>query len=473
MRDLADLMNDALAERAGSLADLPTAQVGDRVRRGVRFRRARRHTLEAGGATAACAVLGATTWFGLHRSDPAPAVTPTASATPSRTTSSATPTPTQAAVTDDILGLPPTFAMPAGLLEQTTPGWVLSIYRSDVDGTESRPVVHTVVLSSPTGELYRVVDLPADDQVRLLAWKAGTTTAVVSVEAPGSDDSARAILDLTTGTITHDDRVVGATWFVGTTATGAELWLDMPDSTLTTTGTLLTIEGKGAAEPAGEVVDDLAVDPTGRWAVTLPDADTMTGPSFALLDLVDGGRSIRDVGVDGVECYVVGWLDDQALLMWCWDGSAGDSWSADSRPSLWRWDITADQPAVHLRDVASGEPYAGPWSGGWVRDGVVAFGGGTVGTFDCWTGAYTWGDGTFTQVEGPGPRQENIFWTRTSGGDVYVESTTGCSGEMTSSAVTVHRADASSALLLPVPPATTEVPTWATGVSSWVVGTGQ
>jgi len=476
MRELADLMNDALAERSQSLTDLPTAQVGERLHRKVRFRRARRHTFEAGGVTAAVAVLGAATWLTVDRGDPAPAVSPTVSATPTPTstpTPSTTPTPTSVAVAvaDDILGLPPTYALPAGLLQRTTPGWVLSTYRSESYPSLGPVATHTVVLSSPAGELYRVVDLPTDSQVRLLAWEAGTTSALVSVEAPGSDDAARAVLDLTTGTISPDDRLLGATWYVGRTVSGAELWLDMPESE--TTGTLLRIEGDGAPEPVGEIVEDLAVDPAGRLAVTLPDAGMTTGTSFALLDLVDGNRSVRDVGVEGRRCHVVGWLDDQAVLLWCWDGSAADAWTADARPGLWRWDITADQPAVHVRDVVAGEPYVGPWSGEWVRDGVVAFGAGTVDVFGCWSGAYTWGDGTFTLVEGPGPRDDNVFWPRTSRGDVYVEAFPGCSGESEPGAVTVHRADGTSALLLPVPPATGEVPLWATGLSSWVVGTGR
>ena len=136
MRDLADLMNDALTERAGSLADLPTAQVGDRLHRRVRFRRARRHTLEAGGATAACAVLGATAWFGVNgfRQEPVPAVSPTVS-TPAPSPSASpsqppSPSATPVAVTDEHPG-PPADLPDAGRAAGTDDaGWVLGIYRS-------------------------------------------------------------------------------------------------------------------------------------------------------------------------------------------------------------------------------------------------------------------------------------------------------------------------------------------------------
>ena len=90
-------------------------------------------------------------------------------------------------VLDEIPGLPPTQAMPPGLLERTTQGWVLTIYRStpsnpssDDDIYETDPVVHTVVLVSPTGDRYRVADLPLDTRVHLLSWDAGGTTALVS-----------------------------------------------------------------------------------------------------------------------------------------------------------------------------------------------------------------------------------------------------------------------------------------------------
>ena len=143
---------------------------------------------------AACAVLGATTWFGVNtfRQEPAPAVSPTASPSPSPTpTPSSTPTPTPSPrrpVADEILGLPPTYALPAGGFEQTTPGWVLGIYGSlstdflEIEGgVDAVPngVVNTVVLASPTGDLYRVLDLPDDMGVSLLRWEAGSTTAVV------------------------------------------------------------------------------------------------------------------------------------------------------------------------------------------------------------------------------------------------------------------------------------------------------
>ncbi|WP_456786112.1 hypothetical protein [Cellulomonas sp. P5_C5] len=475
MRELDDLMNEAADVAELSLGGrAPSASVRAATVRRVRRRHAVRHTVQSAGVLVIGAVVAGASWFGLqHDDEPRPAVTTTQSPSPTPTpVPSPSPTPTPPAVADDILGLPPTYALPAGLLEQTTPGWVLSVYRSTAAADPDVVVAHTVVLSSPAGELYRVVDLPADAEVELLAWEAGTTSAVVRLESTTtSADSPRAILDLTTGAISDDTRgMSGFPWFVTSTPTGAELWWDAHDA-MSMSGPLLTIVDDGAAEPVGEAVGELAVSPAGRWAVTLPDANLTDGPSFALLDLSTGARSVRAVGADGRQCQVVGWLDDEALLMWCWDGSVGDAWQTAAGPSLWRWGITTDQPAVHLQDLAAGDPYPQAWTGAWVRDGVLAFGAGTVDAFECWTGAYTWGGGTFSLVQGPGALGEDQFHTWSpGGGEVYVQARGGCSGDHVPTTVTAHR-DGSSALVAPLPSTTAEVPAWVEGVYSWVVGT--
>ena len=54
----------------------------------------------------------------------------TSSPTAAPPSPSATPTTSPPVVLDEILGLPPTQALPAGLLEQATAGWVLAVYTS-------------------------------------------------------------------------------------------------------------------------------------------------------------------------------------------------------------------------------------------------------------------------------------------------------------------------------------------------------
>ena len=88
---------------------------------------------------------------------------------------------------------------------------MLAIYSSasepdwaDDDGVTD-VVAHTVVLASPEGDLYRVVDLPADLNVSLLRWDAGSTTAVVRVDGERGTSQAvaeRAVLDLVSGAVT-------------------------------------------------------------------------------------------------------------------------------------------------------------------------------------------------------------------------------------------------------------------------------
>ena len=107
---------------------------------------------------------------------------------------------------------------------------MLAIYQSMPGpvGDPVEPVVNAVVLASPDGELYHVIDLPLDQWVELVRWDPGSTTALVRVLSPWDSAppiSPRSVLDLTTGEIVHDDRGFRAyTHYWGTTASGGELW---------------------------------------------------------------------------------------------------------------------------------------------------------------------------------------------------------------------------------------------------------
>ena len=498
MRELADLMNDALAERSGSLADLPVAQVGERLHRKVRFRRARRHTLEAGGATAACAVLGVATWFGANgsRQEPAPAVSPTASSTPTPSPSAApSSTPTSAPVADDILGLPPTYALPAGLLEQTTPGWVLGIYASlPADFGEIEPgvdavpngAVNTVVLASPTGDLYRVVDLPEDTGVSLLRWDAGATTAVVRIDWAGDLGQGveqRAVLDLVTGELTPTDLgLTGSDVFpnqyVGQAADGAELWTQAA-STDAIVSDLFRVAGDGSPpEPVGLVGYQWLLDPTGRWLVSNVPSGISAAEPFALLDVVDGGATEVAYGVPGQACEMVGWLDPGELLAYCLDAAdLGDGGydpdevhdPASLHAAYYRIEVASGgASATLLSRPSAGEPRPQTWHGGWAGPGTVAFTGtpDPVNDSGCADEAYLWTGTTLRPADiDPGA----TTFTFRSGQPLLVASDSGCDDTWTP--VELRSYDAitgTTTLLAGVPAPTTEVPEWLSGLSSWV-----
>lgn len=501
-RDLRDVMAENLGAREQSIGGLaPAPGVLARSVRKVRRRRAVRHTSQAVGGVAIVAVLATGSWFGLRGDhDPVPAVTPTP--TPSVSAPAPTPTAEPTVVPDDVLGLPPTLPLPPGLLERTTPGWVLSVYASEAysadaveNGVDTIPafVEHTVVLASPTGELYRVLDLPQAMGVRLLHWVAGATTATVSVdwqEDLGQGVVPRAELDLTTGTITP--RPVGTTewgedaswYFDGVAADGSELWYT-PTSTDAATSALYSVSQDGAARPLADLGYTMLLDPTGRRGVT-PD---VVGPvngwtSFRVVDVLDGGATAHEFGVPGKTCDVVGWLDPDALLALClaadyrrWSTepsglSEGADWAA-ADPSMYRIDLSTQQRTLLAR-LTQANPLPWTWSGTWLRAGQVVYSGSAASLHDpdsCATGAYVWEGGASTLLQDMGVGMDNTFRSTLAGDRLLVQSRPACSGDAQPATVTAYSLlSGASTVLLPAPPVTADVPEWMNGVDSWVVG---
>ncbi|WP_421742635.1 hypothetical protein [Cellulomonas sp.] len=435
-----------------------------------------RRTFQGVGAAAVVTVLAGASWWALHRTDaPAPeAVTPSPSVT--SVTPSATPT---AVVTEDVLGLPPTRALPPGLLERTTAGWVLALYRSEpraeVPEGDVIPalVAHTVVLAAPTGELYRVVDLPTDTGLSLLRWEPGATTATVTVYYRGDlgqDAIPRARLDLVTGTLTPEpfgptESGDGAGWyFNGVAADGAEIWTT-PTSTDAATSDVYAVADAAPPRLVGGIGYTMLLDPTSRRAVTPADGSGAS-TSFALLDLVDGGATELELGLPGRSCDVVGWLDLDALLALCRaiDQDPADDWAA-ADPTTYRVDLgPTGATSTLLTHLAPPGPLPSTWRGTWLRSGEVLVDG-------CTTGAAVWAGGSAT----PFPAAESTIVRSAAAGDrLYVESVPGCGGGAAPSVLTV-RSSASGAptVLLPQPPATSEVREWVSGLSSWVVAAGR
>ncbi|NUU19031.1 hypothetical protein HP550_17420 [Cellulomonas humilata] len=484
-RDLRDVMAENLGAREQSIADLrPSTGALARSVRSVRRRRTVRHSSQAVGGLAVVAAVAVASWFGLRAVDePVPAVTPTPSVSATAPAPSASPT-TPTVVPDEILGLPPTRPMPPGLLTRTTPGWVLAIYRSVPDDSpdpDSPPVAHTVVLASPEGDLYRVLDLPLDLQIRLLRWEAGSTTAVVT--RVGSDvptDEARVALDLETGALTPTTlglQVTGvySNYWVGSAADGAELWTVVTSSDAYTSDLFRVKEGADP-ERVGGIGFQWLLDPTGRWLVSnVPGGATDEPEPFALLDVVDGGRLELSYDVPGQVCAVVGWLEPGALLAICADAgyrTAGIGDPAAAHAAYYRIDVgPTDATATLLAPLGSSDPRPMTWQGGWAASGVLAFPGhrGDLGEPGaCADDLYLWSGQAATPMHvAPGATGFSL-----ASGEPLVVSTVagGCSGYP--SAVTLRSFDATrgSWTVLAPEPSASGATGWFTGVESWVVG---
>ena len=325
---------------------------------------------------------------------------------------------------DEIPGLPPTRALPPGLLEQTTPGWVLTIYRSEPAGVEeatgvdSLPpaVAHTVVLVSPSGERYRVADLPHDMGVSLLRWTAGSSTAVVTVDWSGDlgkGSSTAAVLDLVTGEITWTELPFDALdaytpQYIGEAADGAELWADGA-STDATVSQVYRVTDDGAQE-LGLVGDEWLLDPSRRWLAADANIDLDTN-TVHLIDVIGGEHVEHDFGVAGQRCDVVGWLDPGQLLAFCVDDSLAVGEPVDpvtAHASWYRIDVSLSAAtATLLARLGPSDPHPfRTWDGGWAASGVVAFSGATgdIGDpYQCAEDAYLW---TGTAAVPTGSRRE-------------------------------------------------------------------
>ncbi|GEM00316.1 hypothetical protein [Cellulomonas terrae] len=488
-RDLTDLMHAGVAAREESMADLqPGAGALAATVRSVRRRRTVRHSVQGLGVGAVAVAVAGASWFGLQRTDPPlPATTSTPSATSSPAPSATTPTPT--VVHDEILGLPPTRSLPPGLLEQATPGWVLATYHSVPAGaTELEPgvegipggVVHTVVLVSPAGEMYRVVDLPLDMGVTILRWEAGSTTAVVRIEWVGDlgvGMESRAVLDLTSGTLTPTALGLFSSdyfpnMYVGDAADGVELW-DEAASTDAIVSNLYRVRQDGSApEFVGDIGFVWLLDPTGRWLVSNGPEDLEAEEGFLLLDVVDGGTTQLSYGVPGQRCDVVGWFDPGRLLAFCTDDGTSETDPAAANAAYYRIDVSpSGATPTLLTRIGLTDPHpTDTWSGAWVSSGTVAFAG-AVGSLDvrCADDTYLWtGSSARAAPVAPGSSPLRIL-----GGDpLLVESTTGgCTGGATAATLRAYdAASGTSAVLAPEPAPTADVPVWSIGLVSWTRG---
>ena len=451
MRELSDVMADAVAARARSMSGLtPTEPRLAAVKNLVRRHRASRRTLQAIVSVSVVAVALTGAWYGLdHRDGPPPAVTPTPTVSPSPSHTPST-TPDEIVLGDPINepGLPTYYAMPDGLLEQVGSGWVVTVHRpdryvgDDETGSLHEAVANMVFLVSPEGTRFEVADLHLDQYVSPLSWDAGETRVRVR-----------------TGTIRP------GSWY-GDHISDAAAWLDLETGEIT-------------LDPAGYTDGELTRDAypggpgVGDWdwlprTYSPDDARSVVwqpyGGAFVLIDAA--GRT-TDVayGVAGKACSIVGWMDSTALLTLCLDdGIAWGDPERDYHPAFYRLDLVgAAVVTTELGALSASEPLPN-WAGGaWVRDGVVAFPSVEGSAYGCWTGVDMWVNGAFQAVQRPGDAGENLFDVEAVSGVLYVTAQPGCSGDSAPMSLTAH--DTRTGVTVVLAPAPED---WTEGSGGWV-----
>lgn len=464
MTDVHDLL--AQTHRALGEAEAPL----DDARRGVllsgiRRRRRRRHAAEAVGVGALVVVLGTGGWLGLQRDgtpQPAQSTAPTPSASSAPT---AAPTPDASVErAPDAPGLLPALVLPPGLLESTTPGWVLTTQRpsyfSGDPVTASEPTAHVLDLVSPSGERYRVLDLPIDGWVPIVRWEAGQTHALVTTISEEGENQA-ATVDLLTGVITPLDGAVGVSDHVGRTGDGLDLWSSYDNEVIAHDGQRVV-----RRLPA---VSQAVLDRTGSLLAgtgPVPGADPGDGDpgSPIVVDVVTGSVTVVPTPADDT-CQPFGWSGTEVLLT-CWEITPDGPVATGAL----RYDTASRDRAP--RDLVLDGDVDGPLGRGWeLPDGRVVVAGDPA--LEC---AESWGvvdpaAGTFTR--GPAPAGRTAIWVEAVAGAAYVSSGGQCSGD--GGPAELHRVDLDTGEMVELygMPGTTGLPegaSWISATSSWVVG---
>ncbi|WP_315093021.1 hypothetical protein [uncultured Cellulomonas sp.] len=427
-RDLHELMTDALARATGALAD--TADDTDRVSRmraAVRRRRATRAAVRGTSAACVAVVVGATAWFGLRAvEDPTPAVTP--SPTVTEPAPSPTPTATPTPSTPQTVLLPGLPAMPAAtreIIAAATPGWVLLRYAGPVwpgEGPadaafEQLPGFNALVLASPEGERFHVVDLPLDLWVGIDRWVAGMTTADVTVWSAESAQSWGTI-DLLTGDVTTTPAVPAGV-MVGWARSGERIVLSNEVEGRVGQGTVVAVDRLGAARSlTTRFLTDAQhaqLDPTGQRVVLHDRAQDWVG---VVVDVATG-EAWTPGGMPWPGCTTTSWIDERWVLVQCQEDPV-------ARPTYWR--VNTDPTGEHAVPVLGAAETYPQGDGVPTGDGGVAFTGSGTGDFDTCRGSlYVWWSSTDSteRLDTDSPDDPVVPWTGT-GGDVYATTMPVC-----------------------------------------------
>ncbi|MBD8058253.1 hypothetical protein IC607_04620 [Cellulomonas sp. JH27-2] len=465
MRDFDKVLAANLSAREESVDGLqPTASARARTWRGVRRRRNRRHAFEGVAAVAVVAVVGAVGWTGTHRDavEPAPPVPITSSTPTAGPTPKATAAPTASAESSaPPAGLQP---MPAGLLETTGPGWMLALY--DATPEAEKPGTGTVVLTSPDGARYRVADLPGGGRLRLLSWMSGSSEAIVS--QPGDDGYARGVLNLATGEVSEQDSGLTApAAYLGLDFNGTPLWVEYTDAgDGGGSGTIVGLDGGEAhgtlSVPSGWA--SLHFNPSRTRLVT--GSGTSLQEKFRAVDVANGDARDVSYGVDGAQCQVVSWYDDDHVLAACRDSNDDDlagTWTWGDKPghpALYAVSVTGADPTRKVDDLDADGPLPVAGSGAPVLDGVVALAAQLSSDPQC-QAAYTWQDGEFSTLDAP----HGWLTMRGDEGSVFVRAQVRCENEAELVAPITSTLGVGANLL-------GEAPEPGSGLQSWVLADG-
>lgn len=428
MPELDDLLQETLDDGGRALADLRMDADASAVLRGrITARRARRRVIQSVVAVPAAAALvvgGVVVWDHLGPDPRTPVATQPA---PTQARDESVPPVGQATPLPDEPGLPSRLALPSGLLERTTPGWVLAVYLPRT--ADQLPTQGVVVLAAPDGTTYEVTRLPLESAqtettLELVDWRAGSTTAVlarhdVAVDT-GEETTTTYDVDLLSGAVTPVTADAGLRVLsvsdaltVRYDAGTEELFFDTP-------------HGRATYGPAGLG----AVDPSPDGAHALVNStvvDTRTGLAV---------ESIQGMRADGW-CEPETWWTADAVLATCTDSDPGQ-WSGPFlglHPRLVVLAVGAD-PAEHgaeIRTLAVGDPVLFAWYPAWVADGEVVLQGATLAA-DTSTLGDLCSDGVYvvsadritaiptTQPAGPAA----AFLSRVSGSTVFTQTVGGC-----------------------------------------------
>lgn len=488
MRELDDVLASTLDEGHRAMAGEHLDPDAVAVLRGrISARRARRRVLQSVASVPLVAALAAGGWvLSDHLTRPAPEATqpgptdpaptppePTESAPSPSTAQSGTPLPTEP-------GLPERLTLPDGLLEQTTPGWVLAVYQPETLDLDVGDAV--ITLTSPAGETYEVRRLTGAVDTsgvatgyRVLDWRAGSTRArlvesTIAYIEGGRSEAIEAVvdLDLVTGERV-DTRIDLGGLDDPRTAGDLVVWSDWTNDETVIDGP----EGRLRVPGASNGLPELS--PDGRRL--LLDA--------SVVDLATGTREgALDALVPGADCWPLNWWTTTEVLLACTDPdpTGGERPYVELEPRLVAADVTAPQAGAvrEVRRIEVGDPVL--MSGGArVADGVLVADGARLNADTtllgdlCADSAYVVTEGGITPI-GTTDRRDGLtaFLARAVDGHVVVESTDACVGGGAASTLdVVDVATGEVRTLLPLPADDVGAgggTRWTSGPASWVLG---
>lgn len=346
MRDLEDLLTQGVESRERELASLqPAAGDLSRVVHGVRVRRAGRHAVQGLVAVVVLGAVGGVGWWGSHRPDPVPAVTPTPVVTTTPTpgpTPTTTPTPTSTPTSVPTEAVRPTgpttkavslpgFGTVPGLtpdvFAQVGPGWTLAVYAPERYAHEGETpnarssfvqLTNVVLLIAPDGKRYHVLTLPLSSQLTLEKWEAGSTT-VDGVVVRGT--TTRLVrLDLATAQLEEGAELGSGDKVVASAGDGRFVVSRHQGSQATYR--LVSFDGSmvpfGVTMSWSDVLPTPMVSPDGTHMVL---SESTSVSSYWEVDLRTAQATQRAIPTlpDGrsARCYLVGWFDDESLMSVC------------------------------------------------------------------------------------------------------------------------------------------------------------